>query len=54
MKVDINKTVFDLIEEKPELKDILTEIGFKGLDNPILLKSMGKKTSLKEERILWA
>lgn len=47
MKVDINKTVFDLIEEKPELKDILTEIGFKGLDNPILLKSMGKKTSLK-------
>lgn len=47
MKIDINKTVFDLIEEKPELKDILTEIGFKGLDNPILLKSMGKKTSLK-------
>ena len=47
MKIDINKTVFDLIEENSELKDILTEIGFKGLDNPLLIKTMAKKTSLK-------
>lgn len=47
MKIDINKTVFDLIEENKELKDILTEIGFRGLDNPLLIKTMAKKTSLK-------
>lgn len=54
MKIDINKTVFDLIEENKELKDILTEIGFRGLDNPLLIKTMAKKTSLKRERALWA
>lgn len=47
MKIDINKTVFDLIEENKELKDILKEIGFRGLDNPLLIKTMAKKTSLK-------
>ena len=41
-KLDLSKTVYDLIQEYPELKDIMIEIGFKDLANPKVLKTVGR------------
>lgn len=46
-KIDINKTISEIIKDNPEIKDKLIEIGFKGISNPIMLKTMGKKMSLR-------
>ena len=47
MKIDINKAVYVLVTENPELKDILINMGFKALDNPLMFNTMAKKVSLK-------
>lgn len=41
-KLDLSKTVYELIQEYPELKDIMIEIGFKDLANPKVLKTVGR------------
>lgn len=40
--IDLNKTVFELVNEYPEIQDILAEIGFKEIKNNLMLKSVGK------------
>lgn len=45
--VDIRKPVAELISQHPELKDLLIDLGFTPLANPVLLASLGKVTSLK-------
>ncbi|MBR2824919.1 MAG: DUF438 domain-containing protein [Solobacterium sp.] len=40
--IDLNKTVFELITEYPEMKDIMIELGFQEITNPTTLKTMGK------------
>jgi hypothetical protein len=47
-KIDINKTVYELTQEYPELIDILAEIGFLGVKNPIVRNTLGRITTLKE------
>lgn len=37
-QLDLNKTVAALVEEYPELLDIMAEIGFKEITKPIHLK----------------
>lgn len=46
-KIDINKTIFEIIKDNPEIKDKLIDLGFKGLSNPLMLKTMGKKMSIR-------
>ena len=41
-QLDLNKTVAALVEEYPELIDIMAEIGFKEITKPISLKMMGR------------
>ncbi|MGT2681573.1 DUF1858 domain-containing protein [Streptococcus porci] len=45
--IDLNQPVFELVQNNPELKDILIDLGFKPLGNPAMLNTVGKVTSLK-------
>lgn len=47
-KIDIDKTLYELTMQYPELIDILAGIGFMGVKNPIIRKTIGKKTTLRE------
>jgi len=47
-QIDLNKNVYDLTEQYPELIEILKEMGFLGLANPIMRATMGKVTSIPQ------
>ena len=47
-EIDLNKSVYELTEQYPELIDILKELGFLGVINPIVRKTLGKKTTIPE------
>lgn len=40
--IDLNRTLFDLTEEYPELIDILCEIGLEGVIHPEMRRTGGK------------
>ncbi len=44
--VDLNKTVYELVQEHPELVGILAELGFSSITNPVMLKTAGKVMTL--------
>lgn len=46
-KINGNKTVFVLIQENPELKDILVDLGFSPLNDPKMLNTVGRMMPLK-------
>lgn len=45
--IDLNLPVAEIINQHPEVRDILVELGFKPLTNPAMLNTVGKVTSLK-------
>ena len=45
-KINGNKTVYVLIQENPELKDVLVRLGFTPLDDPKMLNTVGRMMSL--------
>ncbi len=45
-KVDLNKTIYEVTEEYPELVEILAELGFVGVRNPIMRNTVGRKTRI--------
>lgn len=47
MIIDINKTVYDLIKDNDKLKEDLIKVGFTGLKNPLMVKSLAKSMSIK-------
>ncbi|MBM4314931.1 MAG: DUF1858 domain-containing protein [Deltaproteobacteria bacterium] len=40
--IDLEKTVYELTEQYPELAGIMKEIGFLGIANPVMLNTMGR------------
>jgi hypothetical protein len=40
--IDLNKTVYELAAQYPELTGIMKEIGFLGIANPVMLNTMGR------------
>lgn len=44
--IDGNKTVYVLIQENPELKDVLVNLGFTPLNDPKMLNTVGRMMSL--------
>ena len=46
-KVDINKEIYDLVNHDDKLKEDLIGLGFKNLSNPLMLKTIGKKMSIR-------
>lgn len=56
-EIDLKKTVYQLTETYPELIEILKELGFLGVINPVVRKTLGRVTTLpqgckKQERDL--
>ncbi|MFQ5722245.1 MAG: DUF1858 domain-containing protein [Candidatus Aminicenantales bacterium] len=47
-EIDLNKSVYDLTEIYPELIDILKELGFFGVINPLVRKTIGRKTTIPQ------
>ena len=47
-KIDLNKSIYELTEEYPELIEILKDMGFLGVINPLVRKTIGRKTTLSE------
>ncbi|AXY25101.1 hypothetical protein CL176_03125 [Suicoccus acidiformans] len=46
-EVDLDIPVADVLDNQPELLDLLVNIGFKPLANPIMRQSVGKVVSLR-------
>lgn len=40
--IDLDKTVYELTEQYPELPGIMKEMGFLGIANPVMLNTMGR------------
>lgn len=47
MRIDINENIANLIHSNEKLKNDLINIGFIGLDNPLMVKNMASKMSIK-------
>lgn len=47
-KINLNETVYQLVEQYPELKNILVQIGFTPLQNDKLLSTVGRMMPLKK------
>ncbi|MFX3985527.1 DUF1858 domain-containing protein, partial [Streptococcus suis] len=45
--IDLNLPVAEIINQHPDVKDILVELGFKPLANPAMLNTVGTVTNLK-------
>lgn len=46
-RIDLTQPVAKILEKNPELQPILVDMGFKPLNNPLMLKTLGQTTSLK-------
>lgn len=46
--VHLNQPVNKELKEHPELLDILVDLGFKPLSNPVMRQSLGNITTLKQ------
>ncbi|MDQ0221535.1 DUF1858 domain-containing protein [Streptococcus moroccensis] len=45
--IDLNQPVAEVIKAHPELLDLLIDLAFKPLANPVMRNTVGKVTSLK-------
>lgn len=45
--VDLDRTLYDLTTEYPELIDILFDLGFMGVKNPVMRESHGKQMTVR-------
>lgn len=46
--IDLNVAVYDVVKRNPEVIDLLVELGFKPLKNPMMLNSIGRTTTIKK------
>ena len=46
--IDLKKNVYELTETYPELIEILKEMGFLGVANPVARKTLGKITTIPQ------
>lgn len=47
-KIYSHQTINELVNLYPELKDVLYDIGFKLISNPVMLNTMGKIMTIKK------
>jgi len=45
-ELDLSKSVYQLTKKYPELIDILKELGFAGIVNPLVRKTLGRKMTI--------
>lgn len=46
--IDLTIPVAQVIDQHPEVLDLLVELGFKPLANPVMRNTVGRKVSLKQ------
>ncbi|MGT2911617.1 DUF1858 domain-containing protein [Streptococcus cameli] len=46
--IDLTIPVAQVVDQHPEVLDLLVELGFKPLANPIMRNTLGKKVSLQQ------
>ena len=44
--INTNKNIYELCKEYPEIKDILSDLGFEAIKNPIMFNTMAKLTTI--------
>lgn len=44
--IDLKKTVHELVQEHPELIEIMVELGFDSITNPAMLRTVGRVMTL--------
>ena len=47
-EIDLNKSVYELTETYPELIEVLKELGFLGVVNPVVRKTIGRMTTIPQ------
>lgn len=47
-EIDLSKSIYELTEQHPELIEVLKEIGFVGISNPIARHTVGRATTLPQ------
>lgn len=47
-KINLGKSVYELTEQHPELAGILKKLGFFGVANPVIRKTIGRKTTIPD------
>ncbi len=47
-EIDLNQSLYELTERYPDLIEILQEIGFIGVKNPIARQTLGRATTLPQ------
>lgn len=45
--ININNKLYDIIVEYPEVKEIMANLGFTNILNPVMLNTMGRVMTLK-------
>ena len=51
-KIDLSKSVHDLVKEYPELKDIMADLGFKDILNPVKLNTVGRVMTIPKGAVM--
>lgn len=46
--IDLNKTIYELAKEIPEITEIMLELGFKDITKPGMLNTAGRLMTLKK------
>lgn len=47
-EIDLEKSLYELTKTYPELIDILKELGFLGVINPVLRNTIGRKVTIPQ------
>jgi len=47
-EIDLQKNVYELTETYPELIPLLKELGFLGVANPVMRKTLGRMTTIPQ------
>ena len=48
-KLDLSKSVYDLVKEYPEVIDIMKDLGFSEITNKVMLNSVGKIMTIPKD-----
>ena len=47
-EINLNKSIYELTGQYPELIEILKELGFLGVRNPVIRQTLGKVTTIPQ------
>jgi len=50
--IDINKSVYELIKEYPEIADIMKSIGFESITDPLMVNTVGRYMTIPKGALM--